>query len=150
MITVHLDHYSRKVKVKILKSDSIFKTGIRNALFEIGRENVRHTRRLIRDPNKNGRIYRIKGRIHQASAPGEAPANLSGKLAKTMGYNVRGSKEMEFGDKEEYGKYLELGTKNQDGSIRMKRRPHLEKTVDDRGNENAAILLKAVDRGLKS
>jgi len=40
----------------------------------------------IRTGAKNGHVYFFNGQRHQASAPGEAPANLSGALASSISY----------------------------------------------------------------
>lgn len=40
--------------------------------------------RLIRSPPKTGRLYQRRGRVHQASAPGEPPATDTGRLAKSI------------------------------------------------------------------
>ena len=85
----------------------------------------------------------IKGKLHQASAPGEFPANLSGKLVKGIDYSVRGSNSMEFGDKAKHGKYLELGTKN------MEPREHIVRTVEERAVNFKNALLIFVDRRVK-
>lgn len=98
----------------------------RIALYNIGKENTRYARQLIIRGPKTGRLYRIKGRKrrHRASAPGEAPANLTGRLQKSVNFIVNGHDEMKFGDQAEYGLFLELGTR------KMKPRPHLSTTVN--------------------
>lgn len=98
-----------------------------NALHEIGAEVVEETRRLILNPPKTGRIYVIKGRWHQASAPGEAPAWLTGRLARSGDYKVSGI-EMIVGEdtlKAPYAAALEYGTR--DGRIAP--RPHIIKAI---------------------
>ena len=145
MISIKTDHKSKRV-LMTLENYSLRRThkfGIRDGFYEIGQENVKHTRKLILDPNKNGRIYLIKGKLHQASAPGEAPANLSGALEKSVDYHVR-DYEMEFGDKELYGKFLEGGT------VKMLPRPHLGRTVNERGTENKNIMEKSIDKRVKN
>lgn len=99
--------------------------GARIAFYNIGKENTRFTRDIIKKGPKTGILYRIPGRKrrHRASAPGEAPANLTGTLRKGVNFEVKGSDQMEFGDTEVYGKFLELGTR------RMKPRPHLAPAV---------------------
>jgi hypothetical protein len=141
MIKIRADHKNKKVFVTINQGHAMHKRGIRWGLFAIGRENVKHTRRLILDKNKNGRLYFIRGKIHQASAPGEAPANLSGKLQKSVNYKVRGSSQMEFGDEVYYGKFLESP-----GTKRILPRPHLETTVKDREKDNINILQRHLDK----
>ena len=114
--------------------------GIKDGLHEIGAENVRHMRKLIRDKNKTGRLYFFRGRIHQASAPGQAPANMSGRLARTAKYKVRGTYQMEFGDQKFYGKFLEEGTS------KMAKRPHVVRTVREKERDSLRSLSLNVRR----
>lgn len=105
-------------------------------LHAVGRGNVKETRRLMTDEPKTGRWYLYKGRRYRASAPREAPAIRSGKLRKSVGYVTNGTDQVEFGDREEYGKYLELGTQ------KMAPRPHLSRTVAKRAQINRKLILE--------
>lgn len=134
MITVRQDPKNRRVIATIEKMYPRFRRGIKAALHEIGSENVNFLRKIIRDKNKTGRLYFIRGKIHQASAPGEAPANLTGRLAKTADYKVRGTYQCEFGDKAFYGVFLE------DGTTRMLPRPHIIRTVKKKERDNYRSL----------
>jgi HK97 gp10 family phage protein len=104
--------------------------GIREAFPDIGKKLKADARRSIRQPPKTGRIYRrrIRGRIrnHQASAPGQPPANMEGALQKTVDYKIKGD-ELEFGAGDQgdvqYAKYLEDGTK------KMKPRKYLIRSI---------------------
>ena len=120
---------NRRVFLQIERLEYNTRGAIHDALYDIGRENVRYTRALILDRNKTGRIYIINGRRHQASAPGEAPANLSGRLMRSVDYVVRGFTQMEFGDRVPHGRFLELGTD------RIDPRPHLSRTIQERQKE---------------
>lgn len=143
MIKVKINHKSRQILMNIQKSMDGHKKGLRNGLYEIGRENVKLTRKFITAKNKTGRIYIIGGRRHQASAPGESPANLTGQLRRSVNYVVRGSSQMEFGDEILYGKFLEQGTS------KMLPRPHLIRTVNARGQKNVTVLQRNIDREIK-
>lgn len=142
-VSIKIDHKSRANLANIHVAPMGIARGLRNGLYEMGRENVKHTRNLIKDKRKTGRIYMIKGKPHQASAPGEAPATLSGELVRSVDYKVKGHTEMEFGDGVFYGKFLE------DGTSKMEARPHLKTTVDDRSGENVTILSENVDKEIK-
>jgi HK97 gp10 family phage protein len=90
---------------------------------------------------KHGRVYRIQGREHIASAPGEAPAIRSGKLLSTTRYEIQGN-DLVFGAGDgsmEYASYLETGTQ------KMEQRPYLMSTV----NENIKNIEKEIDNQLK-
>jgi hypothetical protein len=65
---------------------------------------------LVQNPPKTGRIYPRGKKVHQASAPGEAPATDTGNLVNT-GYSERkGAAEWEVGFSAEYAAPLEYGT----------------------------------------
>lgn len=106
--------------------DEMMKSGYRIAFYNIGKQLTRYTREIIKKGPKTGRLYYIAGRKkrHRASAAGEAPANLTGRLRKGVNFNVSGWDQMQFGDTVFYGKFLEEGTR------KMKPRPHLSKSVD--------------------
>jgi len=89
----------------------------------------------IRQPPKTGRIYRRPDIDHQASAPGEAPANDTGHLAK-MGRteydtpNLTGIVRFSTA----YAEGLELGTE------RVEARPFLRPSL----TENLTFIQEAV------
>ena len=88
------------------------KEGIRRGLLDVGPEIEREVVRLIKSPPKTGRLYLRGGRIHQASAPGEAPANESGMLAESIGFKVSSPTQLVIGNEASiapYGRRLELG-----------------------------------------
>ncbi len=66
-------------------------TGIRRALYKVGKINVDTARKNIKSGPKTGRTYELEhpftGKLvsHQASAPGQSPANFSGALAASIG-----------------------------------------------------------------
>ena len=120
--------------------------GIRQAFYKLGKDLRKTASDLILEKPKHGRLYRIRRgkliRKHRASAAGEAPANLSGRLRRSLDFNVVGSERMEFGYRQAsaekgsgdgvfYGKFLERGTRN------MKPRPALFLAI--KRNERNAI-----------
>jgi len=117
--------------------------GIRKALIEIGQEVVSETKRLIRTGNRTGRQYSFRGRIHIASSPTEAPANRSGRLARSGGYKVSGPYQMVVGEKVEYAKFLEDGTK------KMKARPHLIVAINNKARDTQSALIEHGINGIK-
>lgn len=143
-IAIRISKKSRRVIAEIKRHDQYFRSGIRKALHEIGKEVVKEDRRLITVGPKTGRVYLIKGRFHQASAPGEAPANLTGRLKNSASYVVHSEYKMEVGESAPYAKFLE------DGTSKMDPRPHLIKAVENtsRTAENALRDYVAEDIGL--
>lgn len=145
MISIIAASGNKKTLLKLDGTRQDFRAGIRRGFFEIAAKNEQDATRAIEKGKKTGRVYRIRGRRHRASAPGEAPANLSGQLKNSLGSNISGSDRMEFGykDSAEHGKFLEEGTS------RMAARPNIEPTV--RNNErNAQVMISSnINKRLK-
>lgn len=88
---------------------------------------------------KTGRLYKRKSVIHQASAPGEAPANDMGDLVNSITADVEDtatSLEAEVNVTSDHGIYLEFGT------VRMEARPFLQPAADTAFVELEADLAK--------
>jgi len=124
------------------------KEGVRRGLVEVGPEIRKEVKRLITSPPKTGRVYTIRGKPHQASAPGEAPANLTGALAASVSSRVKGSTRLTIGDlasKAPHGGVMEFGTK--DGT-RILPRPHLKPGALSKAREVKQAILLGVQRQL--
>lgn len=119
---------NRKIFLDIGNSAQGVRRGIRQGFWALARDLRKGARDDIKQGPKTGKLYRVKGRSrrHRASAPGEAPANLTGNLRKSVGFEIKGTESLEFGyrDSAPYGKFLEDGTK------RMAKRPVLKPQVD--------------------
>lgn len=115
---------TKQTLIEIGDAPHLHKKALRLALNEIGSEVVNDIANFIFNPPKTGRWYNYNGRPYQASAPGESPANRSGRLAKSSDYKVRNYAEMTVGETVEYAKFLEEGT------TRMKPRPHIIRAVN--------------------
>lgn len=50
----------------------------------VAQSTAQRAKQRIRTGNRSGRVYQLDGKTHQASAPGEPPANLSGRLATSI------------------------------------------------------------------
>lgn len=122
-----IDPGNKKVFLDLGKAAAGTKRGVRQGFHALGRELHAGVRKRIKKKPKTGRLYRIKGRKrrHRASAPGEDPANLSGKLRKSVSRKIR-NEDMEFGydDSVDHGKVLE------EGNSKIKPRPALTKQVN--------------------
>lgn len=80
--------------------------------------------KLIMDPPKTGKIYRRRGVKHQASAPGEAPANDTGRLVnsrRVTTFETELRARLTFST--DYSWYLEFGTK------KMAARPYARRAL---------------------
>lgn len=72
----------------------------------------------IRKGPKTGRIYNFRGRKHQASSPGEYPANRSGDLARSINFVVRNAITLEVGSEDlDYAPILQQFTSPEDSSV---------------------------------
>ena len=72
----------------------------------------------IRAPGRSGKFYVIQGRAHQASAPGEVPASLSGALANSYTWTKMTDQPTSFataGSNLAYARVLEFGGLNDQG-----------------------------------
>lgn len=138
MFRIESGEFNLKVALNIKGIKQMTERGVQKAFYKIGSDLRRDARKEIRKKNKSGRLYRrtLNGRIvlHRASAPGQYPANFTGSLASSIGYNTVGSNRLEFGSKTvftkggktkqlNYGKFLELGTS------KMQPRPFLLPTI---------------------
>ena len=85
-------------------------TNIRRAFFNYGRDIVGELKRVVTTGTRTGRTYMFRGRQHRASAPGEPPANRTGKLANSFNYRAR-PRELRVGAEAFYAKWLDKGTK---------------------------------------
>lgn len=141
-ITIRDDYKNRKIIFTIEDAPRRVRKGARNALNEIGSENTRFCRRVIKKPPKTGRFYRFRGRRHQASSPGQPPANRSGDLMRSVHFRTYSWNRMEFGDGMPYGKHLEDGTK------KMARRPHVLATVKQKRRDNYNTLEQGVYKAI--
>ena len=91
--------------------------GARQGLYKAGRSLKATANKNILEKPKSGRTYLVRrgksGRRfrHVASAAGESFANSSGAARRTLGFDVRGGSQLEFGfrrnAKTEYTKILE-------------------------------------------
>ena len=136
---------TRSVLLDVARHGEYFNAGIEEALYAIGDSVVREMRRLIIDPPKTGRIYRFpvpEIPIHQASAPGQPPATMTGRLERELGYNVRNAGYMEVGSQTFYGAFLE------DGTTKMKERPFLRVAANITAGQSLEYLQTFVERRL--
>jgi len=84
--------------------------------------------------HRSGRIYYVPGtrRRYTASAPGEAPAQATGKLRQSVKTTIEGKDRAvigKVGTDLEYGKVLEFGTRGPKLAPRPWLRPSFEKAL---------------------
>jgi hypothetical protein len=106
--SLKVDRKNRRIETQIKNTPHLTRRGIRAAFFRLGNDLVEEARKSILQGPKTGKIRRIKRKRHQSSAPGEAPANLSGLLKRSIAYQQRGGDQMVFGARTDYAPFLEL------------------------------------------
>ena len=127
-LSIKLDSASREAIKSIENIGIRTRFGIEKALWRSGKDVQSEFNKQVLAKDKTGRIYtrRIKGgarRRHQASAPGQSPANRTGAYRKSFDFEVRGEHELAVGATAPYAGFLELGTS------RMQARPGLGNSI---------------------
>jgi len=119
--------------------------GIRKGFQSIGKIQVKEIRKQVKTGTKSGRLYRIKGRLHRASAPGQTPANLSGLYQRSASYDVIGYRELNWGIEQPayYAGYLE------DGTSKMEARPGVKNSYQKTKGLSQQLFNRQVLRSLK-
>lgn len=74
-------------------------------------ESVNDVKKAIQGPPKTGRKYQRGTVVHQASAPGQAPATDTGTLVVSIFNDDRGYLSKAIGSRLPYAFYLEFGTR---------------------------------------
>jgi hypothetical protein len=130
-----LDQLSEKTVQKLARRapDEIFEDLVEAA------QNIKNTAQdLMRNsPPRfsflNKQRAKKKSNRHIPSIPGNPPRPDTGGLRRSIGIDVNESQiEVEVGssDTVKYGKWLEDGTKNKDGTVRMEPRPWLQPSIE--------------------
>lgn len=117
--------------LKILKKHT---TNILQSFQETGELTTEDLRKKIYTGSRTGRVYNFRGQKHIASAPGEPPANRSGRLLNSFKY-IRTALMLKIGseafsdDKAPYPFFLEVGTS------KMKPRQYFIPTIEQRAED---------------
>ena len=74
-------------------------------------ESINDVKKAIQGPPKTGRKYQRGTVVHQASAPGQAPATDTGFLVSSIYNEDRGYLTKAIGSRLDYAFYLEFGTR---------------------------------------
>ena len=98
----------------------------------------------VLSPPKTGRIYRRRGVEHQASAPGEAPASDTGRLANSIRTSYRENGLVGVvSASTAYAAYLEFGT------VKMEPRPFMRPALARRRESFEATIASFVRAALR-
>lgn len=149
-IKLKADTRNQKIFINISNIDNVTRRGLRQGLFQYGHDLKRTASKQILKKPKGGRTYRVKRGSrtinHRASAPGESPANLTGKYRRSIGFKIRGALQMLFGagnSSVPYAKWLERGTS------KMKPRPGLGNAVKATERNGINYIRNNLERSLK-
>ena len=101
MIELKEDSANKKAEFHIVNTIRLTDKGIRQGFYNVGKLLKSSANKDILAKDKTGKVYRIqRGKVvrnHRSSAPGQTFANLSGAARRTLGFDVRGASELEFG-----------------------------------------------------
>jgi hypothetical protein len=111
--------------------------GVSDAINATALETLTDVRKAIQGPPKTGNLYpRGKGgdKVHQASAPGEAPATDTGALVSSTFFTKVNDLTVAIGSRLEYAFHLEFGTRKMEARpswvpAAEKNIPRLEKRI---------------------
>lgn len=99
---------------------------------------------LVTGPPKTGRIYRRRGVVHQASAPGEAPASDTGSLVQSRSQELVPERLAgRFRISARHAMPLEVGTRN------MEPRPHARRALQETTEQGEAAISNEIAAVLK-
>lgn len=153
MIEFQLTPKSKQVAEKMKNMDTEVKQALRNASKVIGKDVKKEMKKLITTGARSGRLYRIhqtikrtnrstgdvtymrRGRWHQASAPGEPPAKLTGRLSRSIHYRTS-YQGIRFIIKAPYANRLEHGPKGRPSEAR----PFVSRTINMLRRRNIRTL----------
>lgn len=130
LFSLKMDPQNAKAYFQINTSDIRAIRAIRQTFFWLGKDLYAGSRDLTKRGPRAGRIYKWHGKKMRASAPGEPPQRISGKLRESIGIKVQGAQSLTFGAKAPYASYLENGTS------KMAQRPFLGVVVE-KNKQNA-------------
>lgn len=86
-------------------------------------------KKAIQSPPKTGTIYMRRGKKHQASAPGEAPATDTGTLVSSITYKQETPLTATVSSRLDYAYYLEFGVRSTNLEMRPSWVPAVERNT---------------------
>ncbi len=142
---------NNRVFVQIDDLDNRTQRGIRQGFFRLGARFKQELNKKVLEKNKRGRTYIRRDRAgrrrrHIASAAGQTPANMTGNYRRNIGFQIRGSQQLEVGIREgaPYAKWLEEGTK------RMAPRPGIGNAVKSITRDARTFFNSSLDMELNA
>lgn len=126
-----------RVEIDKQKFEMIKAEKVRNGLQSVGFFLESDIKRSFKPGH--GRTYIIHNKIHRASAPGEPPAVLTGRLRSSIASDLK-KNSVKIGTNVEYAKWLEFGTS------RMEARPFLRPALERNRREIPRIFKEGAEK----
>lgn len=114
--------------------------GARRGLIETGKLIEKTTKENIKNPPKTGKKY--KNLRLRSSRAGEYPANQTGKLRRSIGYQVQGTKRLFVGARANYASFLAFGTS------KMEKRAFIGNVIKDNIEKSYDIISNSINKEL--
>lgn len=120
----------------------------------VAQSTAQRAKQRIRSGGRTGRVYDIGGRMHQASAPGEPPANLTGALANSIGFTRMTDRAGSFataGSDLSYASTLEFGgfSTFNGKAVYIEARPFLLPSFEEAIQQAGTVLKKEFEKGAR-
>ncbi len=141
----------KELQIHLSTLEQKTRRGARQGFYKVGKSLKATANRNILGKPKSGKTYVIRrgptGRRfrHIASARGESFANQSGAARRTLGFDVRGANQLEFGFRKnsqtEYTKFLEDPNKLN--------RPTLKIAIKQNQRNSVKLLEREIKRNVK-
>jgi len=128
-VNIDIDNKAETVFLHIEQMSSNIDRAGRRALLKGGRIITDRVKQGIKDPPKTGRYYIRGGKRRRASKAGEYPANQTGELRRSVGFQVEGLRKLHIGARADYAGYLETGTR------KMEARPFLKNSIKEKSKD---------------
>ena len=140
-VDIEIDGLDGVVKA-IMRSDPEIHRAIAGSMYEAAYIVEGRAKALVLEPPKTGRFYkRGKVTVHQASAPGEAPARDTGNLAGRIQQDIdEAALEARISAQPPYAEALEFGTR------KMEARPFMRRALAESERDVADAVRDAIKR----
>ena len=139
--TKSLESEIRRLTGRLEKLAHRIESRVLTALNEGAEILAERARDSLREGGRSGRVYSTPQGPHQASAPGEAPAALSGRLGESIAVEPGGTEgEVHVTADTEYAAALEFGTRD------SAPRPFLGPALDEGREEIKGRIKKAAGK----
>ncbi|TXH55056.1 MAG: hypothetical protein E6Q97_09620 [Desulfurellales bacterium] len=149
--TVSLENFDALMQ-ELLELPERANASIARTLNFVAQSTAQRAKGKIRSGRKSGHVYYFDGVRHQASAPGEAPANLSGSLAASITFtkitdNIQSGatagSDLSYAATLEFGGYTTFRGRN----VYVEPRPFLLPSFEEAIQQADIVLKREFERG---